>query len=333
MNGAEPSQLPDPEAYRALTQGVGIVRWDERTVLRVCGQDRAKLLHNLCTNDIVGAPAGAGREAFLCTVQGKILAHVHIYVEADAHVIETVPGQAAKLAHHLDRYVIREDVAWTDQSSAVGQVLIAGSGAVEWCRARFGEWGGESFPDALLQHAPCPGLGDGAVLRRVPFLGDTTFALQVAREELESVWTKLQARGAHPCPGDVAESVRLEQGYPWYGSDIGEHNLPQEIQRDAAAIHFQKGCYLGQETVARIDALGHVNRLLVGVLWEGTTIPAPGSELLRSGAMVGQVTSAGWSPRRRSPLALALVRRPAADPGTMLESPTGTAQVVSLPLA
>jgi len=109
--------------------------------------------------------------------------------------------------------------------------------------------------------------------------------------------------------------------------------LPQEVARDTKAISFTKGCYLGQETVARIDAIGHVNRLLVGVKFSGDKIPDDGTKLLAAGQEVGEVTSVAWSPRLQAPLALALIRRNHGKPGTQLESPGSPATVVALPLA
>jgi folate-binding protein YgfZ len=125
--------------------------------------------------------------------------------------------------------------------------------------------------------------------------------------------------------------ARIEAGVPLFGRDITADNLPQEIGRDQVAISFTKGCYLGQETVARIDALGHVNRQLVGVRFEGNEVPAVGTKLTAEGKEVGQVTSAAWSPKLAAPLAIALVRRGHAKAGTRLTSASGDAVIVVLP--
>src|SRR5438046_8506879 len=103
--------------------------------------------------------------------------------------------------------------------------------------------------------------------------------------------------------------MRIEAGYPLYGRDITDKNLPQEIDRDRLAISFTKGCYLGQETVARIDALGHVNRLLRGIKFLTSAIPERGTELQSGGKVVGHVTSSCWSPGIGAPLALGFLRR------------------------
>jgi hypothetical protein len=131
---------------------------------------------------------------------------------------------------------------------------------------------------------------------------------------------------------DVFAAVRIEAGLPLFGVDFNADNLPQEVGRDAVAISFTKGCYLGQETVARIDALGHVNRQLAGVRFSGEAAPAAETKLTHAGAEVGQVTSASYSPQLKAPLALAMLRRGHNSPGAQLDSPAGAAEVVALPL-
>ena len=106
----------------------------------------------------------------------------------------------------------------------------------------------------------------------------------------------LVAAGVAPCGQAAFDAARIEWGFPLVGHDISDANLPQEIARDKLAISFTKGCYLGQETVARIDALGHVNKTLVGLRFAGSTLPPAGSELLAGDQAVGQVTSSAYSP-------------------------------------
>jgi hypothetical protein len=129
------------------------------------------------------------------------------------------------------------------------------------------------------------------------------------------------------------EIARIEAGFPWFGVDLSDKNLPQEAARDRQAISFVKGCYIGQETVARIDALGHVNKTLVGVKFSGARVPDPGMELKAGEQSAGHVTSACFSPRLQAPLALAWVRRGNNEPGAAVDSPLGRAEVVSLPAA
>ena len=103
--------------YQALDVGAGLVDFGDRTLLELTGADRARFLHNLCTNEIRKLPAGAGCEAFLTNVQGKLLGHVLVFASDDGLLLETVPGQAERILSHLDRYLIREQVVLHDRSS------------------------------------------------------------------------------------------------------------------------------------------------------------------------------------------------------------------------
>jgi folate-binding protein YgfZ len=188
-------------------------------------------------------------------------------------------------------------------------------------------------PAGRLEHAAASIGGNDVWVRRVDLTGPDGFLIAFRRESLDTVATALIMAGAIRCGMDVFETCRIEYGTPLYGRDISEENLPQEVDRDALAINFTKGCYLGQETVARIDALGHVNRLLRGVKFAAKAVPAVGTEVLGGGKSVGSVTSACWSPRLNCPLGLAYLRRGSHEAGTKLEATAGVAEVIALPIS
>jgi folate-binding protein YgfZ len=143
----------------------------------------------------------------------------------------------------------------------------------------------------------------------------------VAREVGQVLWTHGRPLGLTEWGPAAFEALRIAAGTPVFGKDITEKNLPQEIGRDARAISFVKGCYLGQETVARIDAVGHVNQILKG-LWFApqSACPAAGSPLEHDGKRVGVVTSAAVSPQGDRPLALGLVKTSHSRAGTVLRA-------------
>lgn len=293
--------------YQALSQRAGVVRLD-RSQVAMTGKDRATLLHKFCTQDILSKQPGQGGEAFICNVQGKIVGYVYFFVGEQDIVLDTAAGQAATIINHLDRYVITEDVQFADRSGESTTLVLAGPEA-----------------PALLPDAPAEMYShkkvelDGVTVdcRRVPYGGDAFF-LGVPNSEAERVTNALVARGATLCSPAALECVRIETATPLYGSDITIENLPQEVSRDAFAINFRKGCYLGQETVARIDALGHVNKHLVQVQFAADAEIAAGKELLVGDKVIGRVTSIGWSPKVNAPLALAYVRREHCAVGTKL---------------
>jgi folate-binding protein YgfZ len=149
------------------------------------------------------------------------------------------------------------------------------------------------------------------------------------RTDLGAMAQALAAHAVRNCSREPLEALRIENGFPDFGRDIGDKNLPQEVDRNDRAISFKKGCYLGQETVARIDALGHVNRLLRRVRFFGDRVPEAGTELAVGAKVVGAVTSATFSPAYNAPLALAYVRRESAQPNQRLQSAAGDAEVLA----
>jgi len=314
------------EQYAALTRGAGLVDFSDRTQLELTGADRAAFLHNLSSNEIRKLAPGEGCEAFLLNVQGKIVGHVLVFC-GDSLVLETVPGEAEKLLAHLDRYLIREKVTLQDRSGDWAELLLAGAEAAQRLQSL-----GVTPPQKLLAHVAGQVAGHDVSLRAVEMAGAGSFLLSCERDELSAIREALLAAGFVACEEAAFDSARIEAGWPLYGRDLTADNLPQEIDRDRQALSFVKGCYLGQETVARIDALGHVNKTLVGLKFFGSKVPAAGLEVTADGKTLGTVTSAAWSPRLSAPLALAYVRRGHNAPGQALQSSRGEAEVVALPL-
>lgn len=314
--------------HAALTTSAGLVELEPRTLIELTGGDRAAFLHNFCTNDIRRLTPGSGCEIFITNVQGKTIGHGYVFCEAESLLLDTAPGQAETLIAALDRYLIREDAQLHDRGALWRELLLAGPRAADVLR----DLGLEKIPSAALDHEAAEVQAIALRLRRIDWLGPETFELQIPTEAVQQVRDAMLAAGASACGAAAFDAVRIETGTPLFGRDISPANLPQEVDRDQQAISFTKGCYLGQETVARIDALGHVNKLLRGVRFSGSAIPEIGSELTRDGKAIGTVTSATYSPRLQAPLALAYLRREASQPGTALEGATGPAEVVALPL-
>lgn len=291
--------------YRTLTQEAGIIDVSDRTKIELRGDDRASFLHNFCTNDIRRLQPGQGCEAFICNVKGHVLGHVHVFCGESSLWLDTVPGQAEKLLAHLDRYLIREKVELLDRTNDFAETMIAGPKAGVVIRDK---------NELLLWQADWG---------NVP-----VYFISIDR----GVRQGNSGCGLPVCSREALEILRIEAGIPHFGIDITDDNLPQEVARDFEAISFTKGCYLGQETVARIDALGHVNRTLCGLAFTGETVPLAGTELKQGEKIVGAVTSACWSPKSERPLALGYVRRGANAPGTRLDSECGVVEVIRLPV-
>ncbi|HZL86764.1 MAG TPA: glycine cleavage T C-terminal barrel domain-containing protein [Pirellulaceae bacterium] len=322
--------LPWLGQYEALTGGVGCVDVSARSRLELCGEDRVRFLNSFCTNDIQRLAAGNGCEAFVTSHQGKTVGHIFVWCTPNALLLDAVAGQAAPLIVHFDRFVISDDVTFHDRTDATFELLVAGPQA----RELLSHATGTNVAETMWNHQAAAIAGQDVRVCRVDFLRPDSHFVVGPLAGRDAVRDVLLAAGAVPCGAEAVEAVRLESGIPLFGSDITDENLPQEIRRDPQAISFTKGCYLGQETVARIDAMGHVNQFLAGVRFEaaGNAMPAAGAELRSGDNVVGHVTSAAWSPRLKQPLGLALIRRAFASPDTRLDSPSGQAEVVSLPL-
>ncbi len=314
--------------YAAITSSTAVVDFSDRTLVELVGADRAAFLHNMCTNEIRKLPAGSGCEAFLTDASAKILAYVWVAAGPQTLVLETVHGQAPRLLKHLGRYIIREDVQLIDRGEEWGELLLAGAGAAELLQEQLGS----TPPSRPLDHTHASLRGLDVHVWRVELTKPNSFLVRAMRAELPRLWSTLTAAGARACGQEALEAARIEAGSPYYEQDITDQNLPQEVARDDRAISFVKGCYIGQETVARIDSRGHVNKTLVGMRIEGRNVPPAGLELTHDGRAVGHVTSAAFSPKLDSPLALGYVRRGLNEARTTLDSPLGRATVVTLPV-
>jgi len=319
------------DEYAALTDWAGFVDLGDRTQIEISGDDRSPFLHNLTTNAIKSLQPGQGCEAFVLDVRGHTLGHLLIFCTPHSLVIDSVAGQSTRLAAHFERYHIRERVEIHDRTAEWGDLLLSGVRSREILES-LGAIPAAAFLSGPLSHCQTR-LADHTVwLRNFALCGSGGFLISVARESIAPIAAALAEAGAIACGSAALEAVRIEAAWPTYGIDITDKNLPQEVGRTAQAISFTKGCYLGQETVARIDALGHVNKTLCRVRFAGHDVPQPGTELHAADGAVGAVTSADFSPRLSAPLALAYIRRGFNSPGTKLSSAFGDATVVALPI-
>ncbi len=274
MTGA----LDRGDAYRLLREGTALADVAAHEVLWVEGPDAVSFLQGLVSQDVEAMTPGTVARSFLLGPQGKLVALLWLLRGEDRIGIVTDPGLGSTVAETLDRYRIRV------------RVRIA-----EDPRPRFEVWGrdvaaeGWSDVEGLVAALPLRGLG------RVLHTGEPPADLPVV-------------------PGEVAEAVRVEEGEPIMGRDVDERTIPQETGLVTAAVSFTKGCYLGQELVARIDSRGHVNRHLRGIVVDGQEVPPAGVELVAGERTVGRLTSPVFSPGLGAPVGLALVRRE-VEPG------------------
>jgi folate-binding protein YgfZ len=306
------------EPYRAVNEAVAWLDRSERVRLRVTGPDRVRFLHNLTTNDIQRLAVGRGCEAFVTTPHGKTLAWVTILRAEDHLLLRTDPGGLDLLLPHFQKYGALDEVTWEDVSGATFELHLAGPLAEDLLRRA----GGAPPAQADLTHAATPLAGRPVFLVREAPTGRSGLTLIGERDHAEALMNLLNERGRPlglvELDSPTFEALRIEAGTPINGREVTPENLPQEVGRDARAISFTKGCYLGQETVARLDALGHVNKILKGLRIEGPTVPPPGTALELEGKPVGTITSSAFSPGWGGPIALGYLRVAQARAATAL---------------
>ena len=278
-----------------------------RTSVLVQGPDAVRFLDNFTTAAIGPLAVGAGTETFFTDARGWVIALAMILRVEDGLVIDAATGLGGRLWEHLEHYHIREQVALSDASADVASLLIAGPAADAWLVEHGAAADGApstAMPDRLFDHAEQSFGGVTVRLVRTDWWGESGWLMRCALHDHTALTSWMRGSGLTEAAADTVETARIEQGTPC-PADMPEKTLPQEVGRDARAISFTKGCYLGQETVARLDALGHVNRRLVSVAVAGElAVPA---EVTADGTIVGMLTSGCHSPRLGCSLGLGIL--------------------------
>ncbi|MDH3254155.1 MAG: hypothetical protein OEM62_04110, partial [Acidobacteriota bacterium] len=182
-----------------------------------------------------------------------------------------------------------------------------------------------------LPEAPHLVEADGVALRREHRLGVGAWSLRGEATDLETISHRLEDAGAVPAALEAVTAVRIERGVAWFGVDFGEENFPQETGLEKQALSYSKGCYLGQEIVARIHYRGHVNRHVRGLLAPSSVRLQAGQELALGGEKVGAVASATWSPAMNASIGLAMLHRKAEPEAGVALASGELLRVVPLP--
>jgi folate-binding protein YgfZ len=286
------------------------------TLVRFQGMDRCRVLNNLCTQDLRKLGDGQALETFVTDVKGRTFGHGIAFALGEEAFFLTVPQQAEKLVPHFDRYIIREDAVVTDQSPAYQLWLFQDRSAM----ARAFSIELEQTPDIgcavkltvadssiLLVHAPW--IAPTSTLAILPI----EFSDLSLRANLGSDWTESDMTVRHEW-----ESQRIQAMWPWFGVDMDDRNLPQELDRNSLAISFNKGCYLGQETIARLDALGQVQKKLVKIILDSNVPPPSQTVVQYDGKDVGMVCSSAFDASVGKCIGLAYVKRSHFKQGQLL---------------
>jgi tRNA-modifying protein YgfZ len=268
----------------------------QRAKIRVSGPQRAWFLDQILTQSFQDMAPGEARDAALITVHGRMTAYLEAVCTPEAFLLHLEPELREAALSTLTKYVLATPVEIADVTDEMGLVLVVGRG---WERA-----GGQL----------------GAVaLQGTSALGVEAGYAWVSRRETDAVLASLERDGAVAISEDELEAIRISNGVARWGRDMDEKTFPQEAGVDGRAVHYEKGCYLGQEAMAKIHFRGKVNRHLVRV--RGDAPLQVGADVLLEGTSVGKVTSASDG------TGLALVRY-TVEPGAAVTIGAGRAEVV-----
>jgi folate-binding protein YgfZ len=303
---------------RILRERCGLVDRSERGKLALTGGEAKAFLHGQVTQDIEGLQAGRGAYAAFLTHKGKMVGDLRVLDTGDELLLDTERSALQDLFNMIRRFKLAMDVELHKRTLETALLSLIGPEARRIA-------GATDLPE--IEHANAPGEIGGHPVRLV--VTDAGIDVLCAAERTEGVRGALEAAGAVVVSEPAAEVLRVESGRPRWGHELDDGVIPQEAGLNERAVSFTKGCYVGQETVARLHYRGKPNRHLRGLRL---------SELVESGTPirlgereVGRVGSAAASPRF-GPIALAILRRE-AEPGITVAVGDATAEVVALPFS
>lgn len=312
-----PERYGDPLLeYRAARERVGLADLSYQGKFLITGRDRITLLQSLVSNDLQRLSEGKGLYCLLLTAKGRVVSDFYLYPLGEALLMEVEsanaePTRQAILKYKLAAQVKMEIPPW-------GRVLLCGPSARPLLEKFLGVPPMEE--NAIFQKEV-----EGAPLICIQrsMTGEEDFHLYFPEEKSEVLWDRLLSLGASfgiaPIGQTALEMLRVEAGRPRYGIDVDEHIIPNEAGLEGEAISYTKGCYPGQEVIARIQTYGHVNKHLMGLVLEGEALPKKDDKVFQGEKELGWITSAARSPFLGKTIALGYLRPQIAAPGTGVE--------------
>ena len=310
----------DASEYAALRSGALLIDRSDRVRIRFGGPRAAELVTGLVTSDVLALTAGHGQYAGALTPKGKIAADVRIFADDDGLLTDTSARASAGWREIVKKYVNPRVAPYRDVTSETVDVGVFGPRAGRIVASSTG-----ADENALAALAPYSHLqvdvgGAGAMVVSVAEIDAEGYEIIAPLAVEKLLREKLLSAGSIPGSAKTWDIARIEVGRPEWGIDMNDSTIPQEANFDAlGALSYTKGCYTGQETVARVHFRGHVNRFLRRLHFVGAAVPPMNAELVDDGGnVVGDVRSVAISPRHGG-VALAMVRREVA-PGTTLHA-------------
>ena len=316
--------------YDAVRRAAGVRVLDGRVLVRVIGDDRVSFFHGMCSADVKSAKPGSVLPALILTEHAHVIADLFIWVIDDALLLELDADAWTRTRAHLERLLVADDVEFEDVSD-FSVIDIEGPKALDAARgisAINEKTGGDSA--ASLAEWRSVNVGDLRIAN-LPRVGAPGVSIIAPRAQVESIVGNVleSIPDSRRIDSGVIEAIRIENGIARIGVDTSDKTIALEARLERA-ISFNKGCYLGQETIERATARGGLKKRMFGIKFDGPA-PSAGATLSLGGKTVGSVSSAIRSPRLGA-IGLAILHHSAWQPGTELKvGENGTAVVAELP--
>ncbi len=316
--------------------GAGLIDLASRGRVEVSGAEAVQFLNGMLTNDVAKLEDGAWMHVAFPNVQGRLIASARVARLGDRFLFDTEPRTHATMLKSLERFTLAGDFRVRDVTGETAMLSLQGARAKKIVAAALGE---EAAGVARGRVSRAAFQSSSVNVMRATHTAEDGFDLLTGADEAGALWDALVAAGARPVGFDALEALRIEAGVARYGVDATETNVVLEVVNEEEAVSYTKGCYVGQEIIARIHWRGHVAKKLTGLILDHET-EAPTEARIKScddGREIGRITSSCYSPRLQRFVALGLVKYDFLKPGTEVKIFSGeeelcAAHVAELPL-
>ncbi len=307
----------DPAAEeRCVRQSAGLIDVSCRAKIRVEGRDRAPFLHGMVSNDVKKLKEGEGLYAAMLNAQGHMLADLHLLCFPDHLLIDATASLTQKIIATLDKYIVMENVTLKDVTEDYAFLGLEGPASAKLLNHFTKE---EALSMPAYSHKRIKLGNFEAEIFRLSFTGSEGFYFLIESRFAGEFWDFILKEGGSfgikPFGARALNALRIEAGIPWYGLDMGEKNLLPETGLEHA-ISLDKGCYIGQEVIARLSSFAKVNKKLVGLEIASDRAPAAGTKITVQGKEAGYLTSSAFSSTLKKMIGLGYLARNLCQPGT-----------------
>jgi aminomethyltransferase len=318
------------DEYWAVRNDVGILDLSHRGKIVLRGKEHIKFLQGILSSDVKKLEQGNGQYATFLTPKGRIITDMRLYRRGDSVLVDLEPGLNEKVTELFLKYKISYKVDIEDVTEITSLISVHGPNAKKLVDKTLGK----QIPDLKEYNFITSEINNRELLiANINRTGELGFDLFVPPDGTDkTVWENLISRGqefnAKPVGLDALETLRIEAGIPRFGVDMNENTIPIEAGL-WNALSFDKGCYVGQEVIARIKWRGHVNWHLTGLKIDGDDIPKQDSRIIRGEREIGYITSSTFSPKLDKIIALGYIRREFDNPGARISVKVESNRTVS----